>query len=1204
MTQGEGVTQCLAVCGTGKASRECSMGSDVTVVRETPLVPMTAAVVEVVRGGVVRIPARVPVGINRFGGIATSNNKKSRREVSKNPGVPPRWVRDVTEDDGNERQFNPFARKDVFPSKVYCLPLLGTGDNLEMKITGKVGGVSMRMLVDTGSMISLINIGHSRLWQKWGRSSDVKVRLADGTSVSVGREGDVQMTIGGRDMEHRVIEMGIEEDVILGMDFLSKFGVDISTGKKTLNFTKLGFEIGVGLGVQCHSDTSGGRQSGATQEGAREVALREVLPEPVPGLVMEVTEIVKVPGGVITELIAKVKLKFANVFSGPSSALGKTAMVQHRIVTGETIPIKQRPRGLPYHRRKVAEDEITKMLQLGVIEKSESPWCSPVVLVTKKDGEVRFCVDYRKLNEVTVKDSYPLPNLTEMLEQMGGSDWFSVLDLKSGYWQIPMVGADKEKTAFSIGRGLWQFTVMPFGLCNAVATFQRVMERVLAGLLGSCCLVYVDDVIVFGETLETGVINLEKVLSRLQSAGMVLADKKCHFLEREVKFLGHLISGEGLRMDPEKQKCVKEWPEPSNIRELRGFLGFATYYRRFIRGYSDLVEPLNRLLRKEGDFVFGGDQKAAMRNIVSKLTGDVMLNHPVMEKEFILDTDASDVGIGAVLSQEIEGKERVIAFYSKTLSQAERNYCVTRKELLAVVKGMKNFRDFLLGCRFRVRTDHSALKWLTQFKEPEGQIARWLEQIQNFEFVIEHRPGSRHGNADGLSRRPCMSEECRACEKKESRWGIRSVTTDLGWGQVQDADSGLKVLMEKLREHVERPSKAEMGAMSFEVGILWRQWDSLRLREGVLYRKREKSGVLNWQLVVPRLKRLDVLEELHAGRTAGHFGEERTFRSVQKRFYWPGYHRSVEVFCAGCLPCLSRKHPGKASVPILGFRVVGYPFERIAIDVMGPLKRSDQGNRYVLVVGDYFTKWIEAYPLPNQEATTIATVLCQEFFCRYGVPVEIHSDQGRNFESVLIKEVWDLMGVKKTRTTPFRPQSDGMIERFNRTLAEILSKRVDVRQNDWDVHLPYAMLAYRTSVHSATGFSPAEILLGYKVKLPLDLLMPRTDDGQRNYGEFARVHQDRLQSVREKVRWNLVEVGRKMKDRFDQMANLEVLVEGDAVWMKYSLRTKGLSPKLQAKWEGPYTVQMVLSEQLVKIARRGKLITVHRSRVKKVRSFV
>jgi len=502
---------------------------------------------------------------------------------------------------------------------------------------------------------------------------------------------------------------------------------------------------------------------------------------------------------------------------------------------------------------------------------------------------------------------------------------------------------------------------------------------------------------------------------------MILADKKCHFLEQEVKFLGHLVSGEGLRMDPEKQRCVKEWPEPSNVRELRGFLGFATYYRRFIRGYSDIVEPLNRLLRKEGDYIFGEEQKESMRSILHKLTTDVMLNHPNMDKPFILDTDASDVGIGAVLSQEIEGIEKVVAYYSKSLSQQERNYCTTRKEMLALVKAVKNFRYYLLGKHFIARTDHSALQWLTSFKEPEGQVARWLEQLQEYDFQVRHRKGVAHSNADALSRRPCLMENCQSCLKKEARWGVRQLVLDIDWAEVQSVDVDITSVSSKFANSVDRPSKQDMGTMSWTVLQLWRQWESLEFCEGILYRRRHRKLSQNRQLVVPKKCRLSILEELHGGRTSGHFGAERTFQALKSRFYWPGYRKSVEVHCAGCLPCLGRNHPGKSSVPPLGLRVVGYPFERIAVDIMGPLRLSERGNKYILVVGDYFTKWVEAYPIADQEASTVGRVLCEEFISRYGVPSELHSDQGRNFESTLIREMCAMLGIKKTRTTPFRP---------------------------------------------------------------------------------------------------------------------------------------------------------------------------------------
>ena len=528
----------------------------------------------------------------------------------------------------------------------------------------------------------------------------------------------------------------------------------------------------------------------------------------------------------------------------------------------------------------------------------------------------------------------------DALECMEGASYFSVLDLRFGYWQIQMDVSDKEKTAFSIGKGLWQFTVMPFGLCNAVATFQRLMEKVLSGLIPHCCVVYVDDILVFGRTKEQSEENLRLVLQRLREAGLTLASDKCKLLQPEVKFLGHVINAEGTAMDPEKIKDVLEWPEPKNVRELRGFLGLTGYYRRFIRNYAGIVEPLNRLLQDSVPFKFQDVQRRAMATLISALTSEPILVRPDLNKDFIVDTDASDIGIGVVLSQLIHGEERVVSFYSKGLSKSEKNYCTTRKELLALVKGVRKFRHYLLGRRFIVRTDHSALQWLRSFKEPEGQVARWLELLQEFDFVVYHRKGQLHQNADSLSRRPCASEGCSKCDRKESKWGVKRLSIDSSWVSHQRSDVDLQMIISKLREFQTRPTRVEMGPMNNELLTLWGQWGSLIVKDGTLYRKWEKYAGDIWQFVVPKCDRDEVLKEAHGGRTTGHLGGERTFRRIQERFYWPGYRRHVDRFCASCRECLRRNPPGKYAVMPLGLRVVGRPFERVAVDVLGPLKVS------------------------------------------------------------------------------------------------------------------------------------------------------------------------------------------------------------------------------------------------------------------------
>ena len=445
----------------------------------------------------------------------------------------------------------------------------------------------------------------------------------------------------------------------------------------------------------------------------------------------------------------------AEVFVGADGKLGLNTSVKHSINTGNAPPVKMRAYKTAVSQKKLIEEELEKMLEAQVIEPSESPWSSPVVLVTKKDGSPRFCVDYRKLNSVTVRDCWPLPNINDCLDSLSGACWFSTMDLASGYWQCEIDEADRSKTAFVTHKGLFQFNVLPMGLTNAPATFERLMERVLQGLQWEKCLLYLDDIVAFGGDFDQAMQNLQSVFSRLLEANLKLKPRKCMLFQKQVSFLGHVVDAEGVQCDPKKIEAVKCWDIPTNVTEVRSFLGFANYYRRFIKSFAQIASPLTNLTHKGKVFIWSKECQDAFDCLIGKLVQAPVLSYPSRDETdlFILDTDASDIGLGAVLSQKQNGVERVIAFGSKTLSKSQRRYCTTYKELLAVVFFVKQYRHYLLGRRFLVRTDHSSLRWLLNFKDSEGLIGRWLMSLQNFNFEIEHRKGVLHTNADGLSRK-------------------------------------------------------------------------------------------------------------------------------------------------------------------------------------------------------------------------------------------------------------------------------------------------------------------------------------------------------------------------------------------------------------------------------------------------------------------
>ena len=399
------------------------------------------------------------------------------------------------------------------------------------------------------------------------------------------------------------------------------------------------------------------------------------------------------------ERILDLVLRYQHIFSTPDAELGHTTLVDHTIDTGDSRPIKQCPRRMPPLQRELADREVDKMLEKGFIEPSDSPWASPIVLVTKKDGSTRFCKDYRRLNDVTRKDAYPLPNINETLETLYGAECFNTLDLASGYWQVPVAPADRAKTAFTTRKGLFEWKVMPFGLSNAPATFSPLMELALRGLHWERCLVYLDDIVVFGRNFEQALENLELVLDRLASAGLKLKPKKCALFQHSVKFLGHVVAKEGVSCDPEKVSCVKNWKVPECVTEVRSFLGFASYYRRFIPEFATIAAPLTKLTQKRTRFYWDEQCQGAFECLRDKLIEAPVLAYPRPEGKLILDTDASAVAISGCLSQVQDGEERVLAYYSQTLSAAQRRYCTTKRELLAVVKAVKHFCMYLWGQR-------------------------------------------------------------------------------------------------------------------------------------------------------------------------------------------------------------------------------------------------------------------------------------------------------------------------------------------------------------------------------------------------------------------------------------------------------------------------------------------------------------------------
>ena len=677
----------------------------------------------------------------------------------------------------------------------------------------------------------------------------------------------------------------------------------------------------------------------------------------------------------LTGLLAE----FSDVFAPVTGPKGCTTAVKHAIPTTGP-PIRQPMRRLPEALKATVQTEVQHMLENDIIRPSASPWSSPVVMVRKKDGSWRFCIDYRKLNAVTHRDAYPLPRIDATLDSLAGCRYFTTLDLASGYRQVAVEESDKEKTAFSTMNGHFEFNVMPFGLTNAPATFQRLMECVLAGLTYEQCLIYLDDIIVFSSTFEEHLCRLRNVLVALQEAHLQLKLPKCTFASTEVAYLGHIVSANGITPDPQKVTAVLHFPQPTEAKPLRQFLGLTNYYRKFIHNYASIAEPLHQALKGHKKFQWTPSCQQAFDFLKSKLTSPPILGYPDFSQPFILHSDASANAIGAVLSQLQSGKETVISYWSRQLSKAERNYSTIEREALAVVCAVKEFYPYLYGFQFTLVTDHNPLTSIKDLKDTSGRLARWMLYLQQFNFTFQHRSGKLHGNADALSRVP-----------KPVFPVLHQLAANLDTIRTaQVADTTLSNLMKALTDGCTIPANVAPG--------LRRAF----LQEGILCRPFQSSSSTNChtQIVIPTSLQSTVLRQLHDH--SGHLGEQKTVAKVKERYYWPGYEADIAKWIQECRECQQRKPPHQAQQAPLDTIQSTSPFEKLSWDIMGPLPQSSSGNRYIVVITDLFSKWVEAFPIKSTDSETLATLLVDEVICRYGVPSCLHSDQGANLTSNLM----------------------------------------------------------------------------------------------------------------------------------------------------------------------------------------------------------
>lgn len=827
--------------------------------------------------------------------------------------------------------------------------------------------------------------------------------------------------------------------------------------------------------------------------------------------------------------------------------LGKTNLITHTIDTGDAKPIKQRYYPMSPEKLKELHRQLDTMLEADVVEPSHSEWNNPTLMTPKASGELRFCLDSRKLNAVSKHDAYPLPYISQILDSLRNSKYLSSIDLSSAFHQIELDPSSREKTAFTVpGRGLFHFKRMCFGLTGAPATQQRLMD-LLFGPDGfeNRVFVYLDDIVICHETFEGHLALLKKVLERLKQAGLTIRASKCQFFRRELKYLGYVVDEKGLHTDPAKVQSILEFPTPTTRKHVKMFLGTASYYRRFIKNFSLIAAPLNRLTstgKKAPPFTWSPEAEESFQTLKQALVSAPILACPDFSKPFSLHCDASSFGIAGMLAQEINGAEHPIAFASKSLSKCEMNYSATEREALAVVFAVEHFRPYLEGSKpFKIITDHASLKWFLNLTNPTGRLARWGCRLSPYNFEIEHRAGKDNVVPDALSRfvTPVAA--------------ITTVDSFTPTGDTWYDDVYTKCL------------KKPLSCRNF------------MLKGGRLFRYTKSPNTLvrdfQWKEVIPEAKREALIGNHHNVPTSAHLGIQKTFKRITLSYYWPKMFRDVADFVRNCDTCLSHKVPNRTTPGLMGSpKQCCRPIQTLSIDLAGPFPVSKNRFTHLFVVMCCFTKYVMLFPLRRATAANVVKHLENDVFMKHGIPQTVISDNGTQFTGHEIQALFHKYSVPQVHLGPRYCPQVNPVERQNRTIVTAISSLIKDDHREWDLHLPHIEFAINTSVSEATGFSPFLLMHGREAivngdlydSAPLDLAdlsFPRREEYARQLGA--------LSAINRKVREELVKAHSKNVHYYNLRRTHKELNVGQTVWKRtYPLSDKGkyFSAKLAPKY--------------------------------------
>jgi transposase InsO family protein len=892
-------------------------------------------------------------------------------------------------------------------------------------------------------------------------------------------------------------------------------------------------------------------------------------------------------------------------FAAGSWDIGACKVEPHRIDTGDALPVNTPPHNMPYHLRPVLRKELDELLEHEIVEPSTSAWASPIVYVKKKDSTWRLCVDFRKLNKVARSCAYPLPKINDILSTMRGSRYFSTLDLNKGFWQIKLAEESKGKTSFTTVFGQFQFKRLPFGLATSPGAFQSAMNSVLAGINWVNGMVYIDDILIFTETFEEHLEVLAKVLKRLIAADLRVKLPKCEFARTQCQYLGHVLNSQGVMPNPEKVKAVAEMPYPTCIQQVETFLGKVVYYGKFIDHMATIARPLNNLKKKKAQWKFDDEEKEAFDLLKKRLCSAPVLRHPDLSKPFILSTDASGYGIGAVLSQEFEDGEHPISYASVTLQDEQTRYSTIEREAVALCWGIIHFEEYLLYKPFIAYTDHKPLLSLKAKDQANKKLQGFAIKLQHFDFDIRYRKGADNANADALSRAPRYpfdpvkgkrTRDAQAEQNEEGAW-MESPGPSVPKGKAVDSAGPVSAPQVLVLQRIEamgmRSRVADQWARLLELqrrdpdfaeplefletGLLPED----RIRAAIVRKLCEKmvlnrDGLLcrtvgpHRPVCIPEVLRPTMLARAHDAAHAAHGGMAKTYARLVETSWWPGLRRDSNEYVANCPLCAAHKPPPRqARAPLGGLPPPRDVFDRVHMDVWSACGTSADGNTGVIAFVDVLSKFVIAKAIPNHQTPTLVDAFMTSVAAVYGMPSELISDGAREFRSKLQSQIFRAAGVVRRIVTPYHPQANGQVERFFRTFRPMLAAMTHRNPRRWDRMLPHIVHSYNTSYSAVIQNTPFFLMFGRDAAGGELVLGSDEEEGD----PASR----RLRAMRSARRWArrlILHEQRKNQALYDRKAKEPGYSVGDAVYVKIR-KPVGPVRKLIPKYTGPYRIRYI-----------------------------